>query len=133
MKLLALLISLILSLLGGDGGMVADPVPSESRHSVLATPSPDPAGERVCNREVCFAGVQGQTLATGGGSFCASVRNPHSGRRSSSQIRLLSRMVKGGKLMDMHHLHPLPAPSFVLPAGMGDIDRFLFSLCRLRL
>jgi len=42
-------------------------------------------------------------------------------------------MVKGGKIIDNNHLHPFLAQSFVLLAGIHIPERFLFSICRLRL
>ena len=44
-----------------------------------------------------------------------------------------ARIIKGGKVIDNNRTHPFLTPFFVPLSGMHVSDRYLFSICRLRL
>ena len=85
------------------------------------------------NRELCITSAQGYTFAGNNSSNSVSVRITQSVRRTNQPVRSTFRMVKGGKIIDNNHLHPFLAQSFVLLAGIHIPERFLFSICCLRL
>ena len=85
------------------------------------------------NREICISAAQGQTFAGDGVSNSVSIRTPDAGRRTSPQTRSTFRVIKGGKVIDNNRTHPFLTPAFVPLSGMHISERYLFSICRLRL
>ena len=85
------------------------------------------------NRDICITASQGYTFAGNNSSNSLSIRPVQSGRRINPQIRSTVRIVKGGKVIDNSHLHPFLAQSFVHLSGIYLSERYLFSICRLRL
>ena len=69
----------------------------------------------------------------GGSSNSVSARNTNTGRRTSPQTRSTFRIIKGGKVIDNNRTHPFLTPVFVPLSGMHISERYLFSICRLRL
>ena len=134
MKLAALIISLLLSFLSRGKAAEADVRPqNDGRCSVAENPSTEKTADYTRNRELCLAAAQGYTFAGEGGASSVLVRVPQSGRRIQPQIRSTFRIVKGGRIIDNNHLHPFLAQSFVHLAGIYIAERYLFSICRLRL
>ena len=85
------------------------------------------------NRDICITSAQGYTFAGSHSTNSVSIRLTQSLRRLNQPVRSTFRMVKGGKIIDNNHLHPFLAQSFVHLAGIHTSERFLFSICRLRL
>ena len=124
MKLFVLIFSFLLTFLSGERAEVA---------SVSEGPSNESIADFSQNREICITAAQGYTFAGNNGSNSISVRITLTGKRTSPQVRSTFRMVKGGKVIDNNHLHPFLAQSFVHLAGFYISERYLFSICRLRL
>ena len=133
MKGLLLIFSLILSLLGGGRTeAVCEAVAPQTLCSVGKAPSSDRSIDHRLNRDLCITSAQSYSL-TGGSSFqSVSVRNSHSGRRTSPETKSTSRIVKSGKIIDNNHLHPFLRLSFCVLSGPLTSERYLYSLCRLR-
>ena len=134
MKLFVLIFSLLLSFLSTGRTDVANSVSSSgSRCNVSKSPSSEQAADFTQNREICITSAQGYTFAGNNSTNSVSVRLTQSVRRINQPVRSTFRIVKGGKVIDNNHLHPFLAQSFVHLAGIYVIDRFLLSICRLRL
>ena len=134
-SLLLLLLSLFLSLFSGDRHKAVAVVSSGDGASCCyaEASSPDTEADHALCRDLCFTATQGQAFSGAGGSNSVSFRNTHSGRRTSSQTRSSFRIIKGGKVIDNNRTHPFLTPVFVPLSGMHVSDRYLFSICRLRL
>ena len=123
--MLLLILSLLLSLLCGD----------KSKEDVVVASG----GEPICttdyspNRDLCITAAQGQSFAGYESSNSVSVRTTCSGRRILPQTGSTFRVIKGGKVIDNNRTHPFLTPAFVPLSGMHISERYLFSICRLRL
>ncbi len=124
MKLYVLIFSFLLTFLSGERAEVA---------SVSEGPSNESIADFSQNREICITAAQGYTFAGNNSTNSISVRITQTGKRTSPQVRSTFRMVKGGKVIDNNHLHPFLAQSFVHLAEFYISERYLFSICRLRL
>lgn len=136
MKHLVLIFSFLLTFLSeGRTGMevVSTNSSSSSQCNVSECSSTENAGDFTQNREICITAAQGYTFAGNNSTNSISVRITQTGKRTSPQVRSTFRIVKGGKVIDNNHLHPFLAQSFVHLAGIYIAERYLFSICRLRL
>ena len=106
---------------------------SASKCNISECPSTENAADFKHNREICITAAQGCTFAGNNSTNSVSVKTTHSGRRINPQLRSAFRIVKGGKVIDNNHLHPFLAQSVVHLAGIYIAERYLFSICRLRL
>lgn len=108
---------------------------SAGRTDAVSTrcPSDETAAAFSQNREICITAAQGYTFAGNNSTNSISVRITQTGKRTPPQVRSSFRIVKGGKVIDNNHLHPFLAQSFVHLSGIYLSERYLFSLCRLRL
>ena len=134
MRPLALIIAFLLSFLTGGRTEISN-ASDQNRGpcSVSESQSPQKAADYTLNRDLCITAAQGYSFAGGESTNSVLVRVSQSGRRTSPQVRSSFRMVKGGKVIDNNHLHPFLAQSIVHQAGMYISERYLFSICRLRL
>lgn len=123
MKLFVLILSFLLSFLSAGRTEVV-----YSEH-----PSTEEVSDFTQNREICITSAQGSTFAGNNSTNSVSVRLTQSLRRLNQPVRSTFRIVKGGKVIDNNHMHPFLAQSFVHLAGFYTSERFLFSICRLRL
>ena len=134
MKHLALILSILLSFLSGGRTDVLDKSSqNEGQCSVSESSSTDKTTDCTQNREICITAAQGYSFAGGSNTHSVSIRVTQSGRRTSPQVRSTFRIIKGGKIIDNNHLHPFLAQSIVHQAGIYISDRYLFSICSLRL
>lgn len=134
MKLVVLILSFLLSFLsGGRTEVVNTSSQDNGRYSVSESQSTEKTADYTQNRELCITAAQGYTFEGGGNSNSVSIRVTQSGKRTSPQVRSTFRIIKGGKIIDNNHLHPFLAQSIVHQAGMYISDRYLFSICSLRL
>jgi len=122
-RTLALILSIVLSFLSGGhrAEVTVSPVPSEN------TVDYSPA------RDICITAAQGYTFAGNNCTNTVSGRTTPSPRRTNPQVRSTFRIVKSGKVIDNNHLHPFLARPVVHLAGIYLSERYLFSICRLRL
>lgn len=105
----------------------------ETQYNVSECPSTERAVDFTRDRDICITSAQGYTFAGSDSTNSVSVRLTQSLRRLNEPVRSSFRMVKGGKVIDNNHIHPFLAQSFVHLAGFYTSERFLFSICRLRL
>jgi hypothetical protein len=134
-KTLLLILSLVLSLFsGGKHQAEAVIAADEKSYCVPAeASSSDTKADCSLNRDLCITAAQGLAFAGDGGSNSVSVRTSSTGRRISPQTRSTFRIIKGGKVIDNNRTHPFLTPVFVPLSGMHISERYLFSICRLRL
>ena len=132
-KWITVILSLLLTLFNGNKASETCVSSQESRHSVTASSSSEKSNDIALNREICITAAQGYTFAGNESSNFVSIRTAQSGRRTSPQTRSNSRIVKGGKVIDNNHLHPFLAQPVLQSGGTHISERYLFSLCTLRL
>ena len=133
-KSLMLILALVLSFFfGGKDVNVCEVSPEEIKVMVTASSSSEKQTDQALNREICITAAQGYTFAGNETGNFVSVRTAQSGRRTSPQTRSNSRIVKGGKVIDNNHLHPFLAQPILQLGGTHISERYLFSLCTLRL
>ena len=133
-KVLLLILSLLLSLFSGRQQTPDAAVSSEEGSYCLAeAASSDAPTDYRLNRDLCITAAQGLSFSGEGGSNPVSLRSPNTGRRTPTQLRSSTRFVKGGKVIDNNRTHPFPTPYFVPLSGTHISERYLFSICRLRL
>lgn len=133
MKQVTLILSFLLFFLSGGRAEVVTGSQESGQYSVSEGQSTNKTSDYTQNRELCIAAAQGYTFAGDGGTNSVLIRVSQSGRRTQPQVRSTFRIIKGGKVIDNNHLHPFLAQSIVHLAGMYLSDRYLFSICSLRL
>ena len=133
--MLLLILSLLLSLFSGGKNRTEAVVASDEGAFCASEASSSDTREAgySLNRDLCITAAQGQSFAGDGSSNSVSVRTTNTGRRTSPQNRFSFRIVKGGKVIDNNRTHPFLAPVFVPLSGTHISERYLFSICRLRL
>ena len=135
MKHLVLVLSLLLSFLssGKDACVRSIPVSAGLPETVVCRTTPEQTTDgRMLNKELCLSPVQGGGI-TGACSHSSSVRNTNPGRRLPQSTRSASRVVKAGKIIENNHLHPFLTPFFRKLSGTDMPERYLYSICQLRL
>ena len=134
MKTLVLILSIMSILLGGSGRKAVSEV---VRPEVCCSGGEVPhSGEVIghsSNRDFCITAPFGYSFTGYSGMNYVPVRNLDSGRRTSPKSRSTFRIVKSGKVIDNKNLYPLLALSFSQQPGTHSSQRFLYSICRLRL
>lgn len=123
--LVKFILSLMLSLILG-GSIVADSHSTESRHETK-------------NIAQCLI-TESSTTSALDFSFSRnsltqsfSYRSANSSQQTSPQVKSSCRIVKCGKIIDNNRLHPFLTISFVRLSGIFISERYLYSICRLRL
>lgn len=134
MKLTVLILSLLLSLLtGGRVGGAAPAYPQEDdSYSIAEVPASRQPSDFAANRDICLTAAQGYTFAGDSTVTSLSVRSTTS-RRTTSQTKSNFRIIKDGKVVDNNHSHPFMAQSFTMLSGPRISERYIFSLCCLRI
>ncbi|MBO6069094.1 MAG: hypothetical protein J6T49_06545 [Bacteroidales bacterium] len=127
------ILSLVLSLFSVDTGDIALSFPDAEQHYSLTESSSQTPADFVSNQEICLTAAQGYTFSGGGNSTFSSVRSSQGGRRTSQQTKSSFRIIKCGKVIDNNHTHPFLAPSFIPLSGTFISERYLFSICCLRI
>ena len=134
MKCFVLILSLLLSLFsGGKPDNVSGVSSAESRYSVSERSSSENAVDHTINRDICITAAQGYSFTGNNSTNSVSVRTTNTGRRPSPQTKSTFRVVKSGKVIDNNNLHPFLTPSFVALSGTRTFERYLYSICRLRI
>lgn len=134
MRIAVLLLSFLLSFLSGtEADAVADVSGPAGGYCISETPSTDNPQARNLTQDICLAAAHGYTFAGNGSTNYLSLRVTQTGKRSSSQLRSTFRIVKCGKIIDNNHIHPFLSQSLIHLSGVYLPERYLFSICRLRL
>ena len=134
MKLLTLILSLLLSLFaGGRANSVSELQPDGSQCSISERSSSEKTVDHSLNRDICITAAQGYSFTGNNSTNSVSVRTTNAGRRTSPQTKSTFRVVKSGKVIDNNNIHPFLTPSFITLSGTRTSERYLYSICRLRL
>ena len=134
MMCFVLILSLLLSLFpGGKPDNVSGVSSAESRYSVSERSSSENAVDHAINRDICITAVQGYSFTGNNSTNSVSVWTTNAGRRTSPQTKSTFRVVKSGKVIDNNNLHPFLTPSFIALSGTRTFERYLYSICRLRI
>lgn len=134
MKILTLILSLLLSLFSGDkAGRVSDVQEAVGQCSISERSSSEKTVDHSLNRDICITAAQGYSFTGSNSTNSVSVRTSNTGRRTSPQTKSTFRVVKSGKVIDNNNIHPFLTPSFIKLSGTRTSERYLYSICRLRL
>ena len=134
MKILTLILSLLLSLFSGDkAGRVSDVQEAVGQCSISERSSSEKTVDHSLNRDICITAAQGYSFTGSNSTNSVSVRASNTGRRTSPQTKSTFRVVKSGKVIDNNNIHPFLTPSFIKLSGTRTSERYLYSICRLRL
>lgn len=121
MKTILLILSLLLSLFSADKSKADAAVSSDTGSFCYAEASS------------CVTAPLGQSFNGDGSPNSISLRTTNMGRRTYPQTRCSFRVIKDGKVIDNNRTHPFLTPLFVILSGTRISERYLFSICRLRL
>ena len=134
MKFLTLILSLFLSLFsGGRVNSVSEEQLDGNRYSVSERSSSEKTIDHSINRDICITAAQGYSFTGNNSTNSVSVRTTNAGRRTSPQTKSTFRVIKSGKVVDNNNIHPFLTPSFITLSGIRTSERYLYSICRLRL
>lgn len=133
MKTFFSILSVLLSLLFGRADTQTDTGSLQEQTTLTETASSDNTQDYSLNRDICLAAAQGYTFAGSENISSVSLRSNPTSRRTSPQTKSSFRIVKGGKVIDNNNLHPFLSPSFIRLSGLHISERYLFSICRLRI
>ena len=134
MKLLTLILSLLLSLFArGKADIVCVVQSAASQCSVSERSSSQKTVDHSLYRDICITAAQGYSFTGNNSANFVSVRTTNAGRRTSPQAKSTFRIIKAGKVIDNNNLHPFLTPSFITLSGTRTSERYLYSICRLRL
>ena len=134
MKILTLILSLLLSLFSGDkAGRVSDVQEAVGQCSISERSSSEKTVDHSLNRDICITAAQGYSFTGSNSTNSVSARTSNTGRRTSPQTKSTFRVVKSGKVIDNNNIHPFLTPSFIKLSGTRTSERYLYSICRLRL
>ena len=125
MKIFVLILSFLLTIFTADR--------PDAVSTVSVCQSSEETVNYTQNRDICITAAQGYAFAGSNDTNSLSLRITQPLKRLNQPVRSTFRIVKGGKVVDNNHLHPFLAQSFVHLAGFYIPERFLFSICRLRL
>ncbi|MGN0195218.1 MAG: hypothetical protein ACI4AE_02040 [Candidatus Cryptobacteroides sp.] len=133
MRILQFIVSLlILSLLSGGGESVSSDPQHQACRCVSVGTSRDSARCGAQNRDICLSVGQGYSFSGHEEGSHVSVRLTGRTRSSSSHTKSAFRIVKSGKLID-NNSHPYLTMPFNTLSGTQTAERYLYSICCLRL
>lgn len=133
-RIVVFLLSFLLSFLSGaKADAVAEVSGPAGDYCVSETPSTANPQARNLSQDICLTAAHGYTFAGNGNINFVSLRVTQTGKRSSSQLRSTFRIVKCGKIIDNNYIHPFLSQSVIHLSGVYLSERYLFSICRLRL
>lgn len=132
-KFLALILNLLSLLLGSKESSCNAETEFQSQFSVCENKSPDSCTDRAYNRESCISAIRGYSFAGSSPSGSFSVHGGSPEHRTTSHSRFNFRIFKCGKILDSNNSHPFLAHPAAQLSGARLPDRYLHSICRLRL
>ena len=132
--MLVLILSLLLSLFGGsrDRDARVESICQEQGIGVQDRSS-GAARDLALNRDLCLAAPTSTSFSGGGQNGPVSVRTSNSAHRTHSSTKSTSRMLKAGKMLCVRHFKSFLCAAPLAESGRQTADRYLFSICRLRL
>ncbi|MBQ8070785.1 MAG: hypothetical protein IJ202_08040 [Bacteroidales bacterium] len=139
MSILRSVIVFLFLLLSLDGGghaprSAAAPSPSGGTDSLLMEQKgPQDEGCDVFSHDMCLSAAQGWTFSGNGNGNSAPVRILPGERRIPSAHRSGRWTLSCGKTLDIHSFNTLFPSSGSKRTGPFNFDRFIFSICCLRL
>ena len=131
MNSVLLTISIILSLL--CGGKASSPSNGEEdcEMAVIEEPRTADPSQREWNNELCLTAAQGESFAGENSTSVPSIQTTRILRRSNGGEKTGSRLVKGGKLIDVN-THPFLSETDIRMPVQFSSGRITFTLRRLR-
>lgn len=101
---------------------------AENNLSALCLDTPPDMG-----KEMCLTAATGTVFSGSESSQSVSVRVTQSGRQVQSSTKNPSRLIKFGKVLDVHNFNPFLLAQFLKSDGTQSIPRYIYSICCLRL
>lgn len=130
MRLVAIILTLILSLsCSRDASIVSESIDRQGLEEIVDSRQEGSAGQSY----FLTRSFHGDMMTESGTSITIPVRLSNTGQRVSQTSRTLNLIFKHGKITDNSHIHSSPVLSFISLAGERIPDRYLYSICRLRL
>ena len=133
MKTFFSILSVLLSLLFGRADAQTDAGALQEQSTLTEDASTDNPQDYSLNRDICLTSAQGYTFAGSENISSVSLRSNPTNRRTSPQTKSSFRMVKGGKVFDNNHQHFFQTQVYGLSSGGYISERYLFSICCLRI
>lgn len=130
MGVMTLILSFLISLFSWGGSGAVSDFHGETGE-ITAKDSSRP-GRRVANREFSSIPAQESALYSGNCAPGVSGRQNDSQQRTSSQTGS-SGFIKGGKVVNLHYAHSCAIKLVLSQYDAGDSERYLYSICKLRL
>lgn len=90
-------------------------------------------GESALPEQMCLTSAQNSIFSAGSRVQGASVRSLSSARRTQSHMRGSSRIVRCGRIIDIRNFDPILATAIVREHGSYSFERYIYSICCLRI
>ena len=90
----------------------------------------DPASP---NKEICFAASDHHVISGDTVSHSNSIRLPQTGKRINPSTKTASRIIKAGRIIDTKNYNTFLSARFFKTDGALSFQRFIYSICCLRL
>lgn len=132
MRILLFILALLLSLSVGSRSGYVD---ADRREAVagVRNQTSDAARNPAFNRDLCLAAAPSPTFSGGEHGAPVSVRSTNTTHRTNPSTKSTTRMLKAGKDLCVRHFKPFLQAALLAESGRCTAERYLFSLCRLRL
>lgn len=132
MKTVLLILSVLFPLLSGGGKPACSGLP-ESSGVVTASDSSGAAAPAVPCRDICITASQGTSFSGSENESTVSLQTLTPGRRIHQGTKTPSRHIKAGKLIDTHNYASFLSALFLGVDGEQSLQRYIYSICCLRL
>lgn len=126
------ILSFLLTLFGGVGTRNAETTVSSLEQGVHRQAS-QPAQNAALDRTYCLAAAPSSMLEGSGHGGQVSARPVNSVHRPHSSVKSTTRMLKAGKVLCVRQFKSFLAADPLAESGRQTSERYLFTLCRLRL
>ena len=131
MNSVLLTISIILSLLCGGKATSHTSEEEDGKMSVIEEPRTADPSQREWNNELCLTAAQGGSFAGENSTSVPSIQTTRILRHGNGGEKTGSRLVKDGKLIDVHN-HPFLSETDIHMPQQFSSGRITFTLERLR-
>jgi len=131
MNSVLLTISIILSLLCGGKASCPSNEEDDCEMAVIEEPRTEDPSQREWNNELCLTVAQGESFAGENSTSVPSIQTTRTLRHRSGGEKTGSRLVKDGKLIDVHN-HPFLSETDIHMPQQFSSGRITFTLERLR-
>lgn len=134
MRYLVLILSLLLSLFGGSTGRDVKIATANPEHVSDIQRNPfNPARDMALNRDLCLTTAASCSFSGAEQSGPFSVRSTNSNHRTNPSTKSTTRLMKAGKILCVHQFKPFLCAIALAVSGRLSSEKYLYSICSLRL